>query len=208
MNYIEKIEELVKKYNGTVLSSDIDKYGIPRKYLQKLVSEGVLEKWERGVYVDVNYVEDEMFALQKKYSKIIYSHETALFIHGLSDRTPYEYSATVPSGYKVVPNISERFKIFYIKPKIYKLGTEIVKSSFGNEIRVYNIERTICDVIRSRNRVDIQILNEALKRSIKVNNFDYSLLIDYAKKLNIENIVKNYYEVLLWVEMQWVWNQK
>lgn len=197
MNYLEKIEVLIKQQNGTILSADLDKYGIPRKYLQILIAEGRLEKCDRGIYVTVDAIEDEMFAMQKKYSKLIYSHETALFMHDLSDRTPFEYSATVPSGYKVVSNVADKFKIYYVKKELHELGAISLKSSFGNQIRVYNIERTICDIIKSRSRVDIQILNEALRRYVKIKSSDYSLLMDYAKKLNIEKVLKNYLEVIL-----------
>ncbi len=197
MNYLEKIEELIKQQNGTILSADLDKLGIPRKYLQRLINEGRLERSDRGIYVAVDAIEDEMFAMQKKYSNLIYSHETALFMHNLSDRTPFEYSATVPSGYKVVSNIADRFKIYYVKKELHELGVISLKSSFGNQIRVYNIERTICDIIKSRSRVDIQIFNEALRRYVKIKSSDYSLLMDYAKKLNIETVLKNYLEVIL-----------
>ncbi len=197
MKYMEKIEELIKQQNGTILSADLDKYGIPRKYLQRMIFEGKLERCDRGVYVATDSIEDEMFAMQRKYPKLIYSHETALFIHGLSDRTPFEYSATVPSGYKVVSNVADRFKIYYVKKELHMLGVTSGKSSFGNQIIVYNIERTICDIIKSRSRVDIQILNEALKRFIGIKSSDYLLLMDYAKKLNIETVIKNYLEVLL-----------
>jgi predicted transcriptional regulator of viral defense system len=191
------IEELIRKQNGTLLSSDLDKYNIPRKYLQILVNEGKIERSSRGVYVAIDAIQDEMFAMQKKYSNLIYSHETSLFIHNLSDRTPFEYSATVPSGYKVVSNISDRFKIYYIKKELHELGVEMTESSFGNMIKVYNVERTICDIIKSRSRIDIQIINEALKRYIKRNSSDYTLLMEYAKALKIETVLKKYMEVLL-----------
>lgn len=197
MNYLMLIEELIRKQNGTLLSSDLDKYNIPRKYLQILVNEGKIERSSRGVYVAIDAIQDEMFAMQKKYSNLIYSHETSLFIHNLSDRTPFEYSATVPSGYKVVSNISDRFKIYYIKKELHELGVEMTESSFGNMIKVYNVERTICDIIKSRSRIDIQIINEALKRYIKRNSSDYTLLMEYAKALKIETVLKKYMEVLL-----------
>lgn len=197
MDYQQRIEKLIEKHNGTLLSSDIDRYQIPRIYLTMMVAEGKLERVNRGVYVSVDHVEDEMYAMQTKYPKLIYSHETALFMHGLSDRTPFEYSATVQSGYKVVTNIAERFKIFYIKNELHELGVENVYSPFGNIIRVYSIERTICDILRSRNRIDIQIINKALKQFVKLNTVDYTLLMEYAKKMKVNNVVKNYLEVLL-----------
>lgn len=197
MNYQEKLEELIKQRHGTILSSDLDKYEIPRVYLSMLVNEGKLERVDRGTYVIADAVYDEMYAMQNKYPKLIFSHETALFLHGLSNRAPFEYSATVPSGYKVVGNVSERFKVYYLKRDLYGFGIIDVNTSFGNQIKVYNVERTMCDIIRSRSRVDIQILNEALKRFVNLNSADYSLLMDYAKELKVEKTLKNYLEVLL-----------
>lgn len=197
MNYLEKLEELVQKHHGTILSADLDKNQIPRVYLQMMVAEGNLEKVDRGVYVSVDSIEDEMYAMQTKYSHIIYSHETALYLHGLSDRTPFQYSVTVPSGYKVVVNLAKRTKVYYVKKEFHEIGVVIAKSSFGNPIKVYSIERTLCDLIRSRNRVDVQILNQTLNRFVKLKTADFSKLMDLAKKFRIEAVLKHYLEVLL-----------
>jgi predicted transcriptional regulator of viral defense system len=197
MDNKKKLEKLIQEQNGTVLASDLETYNIPRTYLSIMVAEGSLEKTERGIYVSTNSIEDEMFAMQRKYNKLIYSHETALFIHGISDRTPDAYSASVPSGYKVVEKISDKFKIYYIRKDLHAMGVIKNKTSFGNEISVYSIERTICDVIRSRNRMDIQIVNDAMKRFVKIKSVDYSLLNAYARELRIESVLRNYLEVLL-----------
>ncbi len=197
MKHLEKLEKLIRKQHGTVLSSDLDLYDIPRIYLQMMVSEGKLERVERGIYVSIDSIEDELFSMQTKYPKLIYSHETALYFHGLSDRTPFEYSASVPSGYKVVGSVANRFKIYYIKKELHELGVEMIKSSHGNPIRIYNVERTLCDLIRSRNRIDIQILNDALNRFVKLKSMDNLILMDYAKKLKVESVLKRYLEVLI-----------
>lgn len=197
MSYYLKLNELIKQQNGTILSADVDRADIPRTYLAIMVSEGKLERVGVGVYVATDSVEDEMYAMQGKYSKLIYSHETALYLHGLSDRTPFEYTATVPSGYKVVDRISERIKVYYIKKENHSLGVTKVKTSFGNTIKTYNIERTICDIVRSKSRIDIQIMNEAMKRFVKIKSVDYTLLMEYAKKLKIDKALINYLEVLL-----------
>ena len=197
MNYLEKLEKLIQKQHGTVLSADLDIYEIPRIYLQMMVAEGKLERVDRGVYVSIDAIEDEMYAMQTKYPKLIYSHETALYLHGLSDRTPFEYSASVPSGYKVVESVADRFKIYYIKKELHELGLETMKSSHGNPIRAYDVERTVCDLIRSRSRIDVQILNDALKRFVKLKSADHSILLEYARKLKVEAVLKSYLEVLI-----------
>ena len=198
MDYLKKIEEIAEHQNGTLLSSDLDENGIPRAYLSMMVAEGDLEKIGRGVYVVSNQIEDEMYIFQKKYPKLIYSHETALFLHSLSDRTPFDYSATVPSGYKVVSNLSDRFKMYYVKKELHELGVTEVKTAFGNIINVYNVERTICDLLRSRSRIDIQIFSDALQRVVKNKQLESTLLLEYARKLRVESILNTYMEVLLW----------
>ena len=197
MDHPEKLKKLIQKQHGTVLSSDLDRNEIPRVYLRKMLSEGQLERVGRGVYVSVDSIEDEMYFMQTKYPKLIYSHETALYLHGLSDRAPFQYSASVPSGYKVVGNVADRFKIYYVKKELHEQGVETVKSTHGNPIRTYILERTICDLIRSRNRIDVQILNDAVKRFVKIKSADYSILMDHAKKLRVETVLKNYLEALL-----------
>lgn len=203
MDYIKRIEKIIQEQNGTILSSDLDKYKIPRIYLSMMLDDGQIERIGRGIYVLPDTLEDEMYILQKKYVNIIYSHETALFIHGLSDRTPFEYSASVPSGYKVVEGLKEKCKIYYIKKELHLMGISEDKTTFGNRIRIYNVERTVCDILRSRNRIDIQIFSDALKKAVKIKSLDYNLLLEYARKLNVENILNTYMEVLLWVEKEW-----
>lgn len=197
MDYFKKIEEIIKKQNGTLLSSDLSKYNIPRTYLSMMVAEGKIERVSRGIYVLPDAIEDEMYVMQKRYPNLIFPHETALFLHDLSDRTPFEYSATVPSGYKVVEMINYRFKIYYIKKDLHTLGVVGGKTSFRNTIKVYNIERTICDVLRSRNQMGIQIVSEALKRVIRNKSLDYILLMEYSGKFNVEKILNTYMEVLV-----------
>lgn len=71
------------------------------------------------------------------------------------------------------------------------------ETSFGNKIKVYNIERTICDILRSRNRIDIQILSDALKRVVKTKSLDYIILSEYARQFNMESILNTYMEVFI-----------
>lgn len=197
MNHQEKLEKLIEMQHGTVLSADLDSNAIPRTYLQIMVAKGELEKVDRGIYVSTDAIEDELFSIQTKYKKLIYSHETALYLHGLSDRTPFEHSVTVPSGYKVVDSVASRFKIYYIKKELHDLGVDAMKSAHGNLIRTYGLERTICDLIRSRNRIDVQIFNEALKGFVRMKSVDYTVLLRYARKMKIETVLKQYLEMLI-----------
>ncbi len=196
-NHEQLILDIARSQSGTLLTSDLTEQNIPRSYLHKLVSEGVLDKVSRGVYVMTDAIEDVMFYLQRKYPQIIYSHETALFIHGLTDRTPAVYTATVPSGYKAVQNLSENCKLYYMKRAYHDLGQIEGETSFGNTIRLYDRERTICDLIRNRNTIDTHIRTEALKKFVVSPSANFMLLSDYARNLRVETPLHQYLEVLL-----------
>ena len=127
----------------------------------------------------------------------MYSHETALFFHDLTDRTPITYSVTVPSGYKVVKALGDRSKIYYTKRDLHQMGIMEKAISFNNPVKIYNIERTICDILRSRIRIDPQILTDALKMVVQIETLNYTLLSEYAKTLKVEKILNMYIEVLL-----------
>jgi len=197
LTYIERIKAILQEHNGLIFTKDITENNIPRVYLASLVKTGEIERVSRGVYVDTNKIEDEMYYLQVKYPKLIYSHETALFFHGLTDRTPFEYSATVPSGYQVMSRVSESMNLYYIKKMLHQEDIVTMMTSFGNNINVYSIERTICDIVRSRNRMDSQIVNEALKRLPNRSEMDFSKVMMIANTMKIEKIVRGYLEVLL-----------
>jgi predicted transcriptional regulator of viral defense system len=140
---------------------------------------------------------DEMAILQIKYKKTIFSHETALYLHDLTDRTPLFYTVTVPAGYNATTLKAEGIKVFFVNSDLYLLGLITMKSPHENDVKTFDLERTICDLIRSRNQVDVQFVNDALKRYVVNKTRNIDLLYRYAKYFGIQKIVRQYIEVLL-----------
>ena len=130
-------------------------------------------------------------------AKIIFSHDTALFLNQLSDRTPFEHSVTIPSNTKLSKQLQEECICYYIKPELYKLGEINLKTTFGNVVRTYNAERTICDLLRSRSRLDEETVIGAVKRYAESTDKNLNLLSEYASQLGVSKIAKRYMEVLL-----------
>jgi predicted transcriptional regulator of viral defense system len=150
-----------------------------------------------GVYISPNALPDKMYVEQLRKPKIIFSHETALFFHDLTDRDPISYSVTVPQGYNTSALISENFNVFTVKQEFYELGVIQMKTIFGHKVRAYCLERTICDCIRSRNRMDIAITTDAMKRYAKRKDKNLHLLMKYAKSFQVTKSLRSYMEVLL-----------
>ena len=196
-NPIEKIRDILKDQNGILLTSDLSKFGIPRTYLSTLLKNGEIQRISRGVYSAVNYMTDEMAITQAKYKGAIFSHETALYLLGLTDRTPLFYSVTVPAVYNATPLKASGVKVFFVNRGLYLVGVITIKSPHGNDIKTFNLDRTICDVLRSRNKIDIQFVNEALKKYVIHKERNIDQLYDYAKQFRIQKTVREYIEVLL-----------
>ena len=197
LTQLERIKKILKDQHGTLLTSDLAKPNIPRTYLSVLERNGEIERVSRGVYKVANSLEDELFSFQARFKSSIYSHETALYLHDLTDKTPLSYSISVPVGYHSISLKKSGHKIFYVNRSLFDLGVISMKSSHGNEIRTTNLERTICDVLRSRNQIDVQLINESLKRYVGKKERNIDLLYSYAKKFRIQNIVRAYIEILL-----------
>ena len=196
MNDEEKVLELIKKNNGTIKTSDIVSQNINKMSLVRLVKKGLIERIERGLYIDSSKMEDSYFIFQYKCPKAIFSHETALYFHDLSDRTPIELMVTVPSGYnsRLLKNAKYRFS--YIKEDLYELGKTTITTQYGNDIYCYDIERTICDIIKDKNKIEKYQFKDALKRYTELKVKDIAKLYKYAEKFNIKDEVKKYIEVL------------
>lgn len=191
------LNKLISQGNGVLLASAAVEAGISRMQLSKYVTDGLLERTGRGIYVKAGEMNDELYTLQQRAKKIIYSHETALFLHGMTDRTPFRYSATVPSGYKPSENVKESCKVYYIKPALADMGRTELPTGMGHSVFAYDVERTVCDVLRSRNRIDTQFFTEALKNYTSRKDMNLNRLAQYAQELGVYKLLRQYLEVLL-----------
>ena len=192
----DKVLEIINKNNGILKTEDLIKEKINTVVLTRLVRKGVIERVARGLYIDSNSIEDSYFIFQYKCPKAIFSHETALYFHDLSDRTPIELMVTVPSKYNSRLLKNSEYKFSYIKEELYELGKMKIKTPYGNEIYCYDVERTICDIIRDKNKIEKYQYTDALKRYASLKVKDISKLYRYAEKFNIKAEVKQYIEVL------------
>lgn len=197
MTYADQILKIANNNNGIVTSAQVTKDGILRQHLKVLVDKGLLEHSGRGLYIIPTVFDDEMFNLQMRFKRGIFSHETALFLMDLTDRTPVKYSLTFPLGYNTTALNSENVKYYRVKDNLYELGITTTKSPGGNNIRLYNAERTLCDILKGRSSTDIQIVTDAFKRYTRLEKKDIPLLSKYAKLFRVEKKLRSYLEVLL-----------
>lgn len=196
MSTLETLKRIATE-NGIISNKIAAENGISRATLANLCKKNKLSRVSAGQYILSDDLEDEMFSLSKRSGLIVFSHESALFLNNISERTPFEHTVTIPSSKKLSRSISEKCKIYYIKDELIDMGKTMRLTSMGNSVPVYDIDRTICDIIRSRNRMADETFLSSLKLYAASNKKNLFNLSTYADFMGITNTVRKYMEVLL-----------
>ena len=193
----DNLQSLFNQNGGTITTAQANDVGISNERLRLLVNSGELERVSFGVYVSPNELIDKMYIAQLRRPKIIYSHETALFLHDLTDRDPINYTVTVPTGYNPTRLREDGFEVFTIKRELYEVGVSQISTMFGHWVTVYDLERTVCDCLRSRSQMDIAIVTDAMKRYARRKEKNLNILMQMAETFGVGKPLRSYMEVLL-----------
>lgn len=197
MDTADAVKKILNKNDGWLQLKEVLDMGINKQSFYNYVKESSLERVAHGIYVADDVWVDAMYLIHLRSDQVIFSHETALFLHGMTDREPSYYSVTVKTGYNPHRLKEDGIKAYTIKDELHEMGLAQAKTPFGHMVPVYDKERTLCDIVRSRSNVELQVFQEALKSYGKQQDKNLRALLQYAAALNITTILKPYLEVLL-----------
>ncbi|MGM9873345.1 MAG: abortive infection protein [Bacilli bacterium] len=198
MTNTDHIEKIINSNKGYITRKEINENGIPSFFLYDYVKKNNLIKYGTGFYARNDWIKDDYLVFQYLYPKYIFSFFSAAYLHGLGDYNPPFLEVTGPKNYRPFP-LPKNGIITHTDTlkETYNIGIIEVETIFGNKIKVYDIEKTVCDFIKYRKKIDsesfVKCLNLYKKRIDKnVNN-----LMKYAKIMGIEDKVFSLMEVLL-----------
>ena len=197
MDKNDVLQSMIEQNNGYLITSQAVAAGITKPYLSKYVIDHHMEKAAHGIYNEEDVWPDELFIMQMRSKAVVFCGETALFLHGMTDREYSKICVSVPAKYNASHFKNTNVEVRYVQDKIYNLGVCEVKSSSGNFVRAYDKERCICDLIRDRKKYEVQLFQTAMKEYMTNKDKRISLLIEYAEKLSIRDEVMKYVEVLV-----------
>ena len=197
MDFMAELAVIAKEHGGIIDTKTAAEHGISKAMLYNLCKNDKIHRIVKGQYILPDEMQDELLSISKRSDQIIFSHETALFLHGISDRTPFEHTITAPSDCTPSAAIKSECKVYYIKPELFEMGKSSLPTPAGNMVPVYDLERTICDVIRSRNKLGTETFLSALKMYAASPKKNLNKLNTYATQLRIANVLRQYLEVLL-----------
>ena len=183
--------------SGMLLTKNAIQGGIKKDEFYRFIAANHFEKAAHGIYLSPEAWEDESFVLHQRCPQAVFSHDEALFYHGLTDREPMQQTLTIYSGYNTQKLKESGIKVFTVKKELLNVGKIIVENSYGHKIPVYDLERTICDLMRSRRYFEIQDFQTAIKTYVKRQDKDLNKLMTYAPLFRVEKRIRQYMEVLL-----------
>lgn len=197
MNNEEKILIQMQKNNGMITTNEVEQMGIARKTLTRMLEKGIIERESQGLYILPNSWGDEYYNLVFSTKNAVFSHATALYLYGLSERVPLIYEISVINSYNASLKTRENVKLYFVSKDIFELGKTKIQSPQGKNVPVYDIERCLCDILKNKESQDIEIIKYAYKTYVKSPKKNIYKLMEYAKKLKVEEEVNSYLEVLL-----------
>ena len=187
--YTNIIKQIMVENNGMLSTRFIEPLNISRQYLKIMQNDNEIINISRGIYTFPNVFEDSYYSFQQKYKKAIFSHMNALYFYEMTEEFPSNYTITVPLKYHV-EKMSEKHAVFYVSEKIYELGMIDVKTPSRNIVKAYDKERCICDIIRSKNRMDPEQVEKAVKLYINSKDKDMKKLYNYSEIMGIKDKVQ------------------
>jgi len=197
MKKFEILKQLLQENKGFIKTSEAVQNGISKTYFINYAKKHGLDRVAHGVYMSQETWEDGMYVIQARYPKLIFSHETALYLLNLAEREPTQYTVTMRAGTNSTGLTKHGVKVYKIKDELFDEGMIETQSPAGHTVRTYNIERTVCDLFRSRRNIEIQELQTAIKEYIRLKEKNIPLLMRYAKAFSVEKSIRQYLEVLL-----------
>ena len=193
----EQLDRLLTEHDGMLQTAQVIASGIVKPIFYEYVKEKNLQQVAHGIYVSEDAWVDAMFLLHLRCNQAVFSHESALFFHDLTDREPSKYSVTVRRGYSPTRLKAEGLSVYTMKPELFDVGLSSGQTPFGHTVPVYDMERTICDLLRSRSRIEIQTFQGALKAYARRKDKNLRALMQYAGMFKVEKILRQYLDVLL-----------
>lgn len=174
----------------TLSSKQITCLGFARIYITMLEKENKIFKVARGIYsIDKNISIDPFFEFQKSNKKIIYSCFSSLYLQKEYSYYPKNIQISVPQGYNATRYTN--CDVFYNNLDNYGVGKTSIELN-GNKIYLYDLERSICDIIKDENRFDKREYNKLINYYFNKDNINYQKLLEYSKLLKVSKKVQQY----------------
>ena len=192
------VYQVFKSNGGILRTSQLNELGLYSRQINKLVENGEIIRIKRGFYELVGNIYPEEVTIARLFPNAVIFLESALMIYGYTDRIPSSWQIAVDrnsekSQYQIDYPLID---VFYMESKLLDVGVDINQIE-GVDVKMFNRDRTICDVLRHESKIEREVFSNAIQRYVKDPKKDIKKLLKYSKVLNIKNKVQTYIGVWL-----------
>ena len=189
--------ETVENKKQFISSFEVKKQGRTAYYkMLQDARQGSMVCIRRGIYADVEQLTDTMIDLSLVVPGGILCLFSAWNIHGLTTSLPQAYHVAIKRGRKISLPPFPQIELHHLTEALLKIGIE-EKNVSGYNIEIYNLERCVCDAVKYRNKVGIDVCSEIVNNYLNRPERNITLLMDYANKLRITKTLEKYLEIKL-----------
>lgn len=190
------IQTLFAKSGGVLTTQELNEAGVSYYFIKKLLQAGRIERIKQGVYRWAEGTEDEWLEVAKIVPQGIFCLFSAALLHQLSTFVPAAYHLAIPWKDKVTLPDYPPVQLYFWKDNQYERGTTTHERA-GFALQVYDLEKTVCDFIKFRNKVGMDSTKEVVRSYLNRKDRNLNKLMDYSRKLKISSVVEQYLEVLV-----------
>lgn len=192
------IYKAFRENGGILRTSELNNLGLSSRQINKLLESGQIIRIKRGFYELSDSIFPEEVVIARLFPNSVIFLESALMIYDYTDRMPTAWQIAVDrDSEKMQYQIDyPQINVFYMESKLLQVGVDIIQIE-GVDVKIFNRDRTICDVLRYGNKLEREVFSNAIQRYVKDPKINIRRLIEYSEVFNIKNKVQTYIGVWL-----------
>lgn len=195
----EMLMRIFNKNSGFAETRELVDNGISLYYIKKFEDADVIERIKKGLYKLSNTESsdfDEFVTISALIPGGVLCLLSALSYYGLTTYTPWEHYVAILRSRKKLTSITHPpIKYIYFSKKQYELGITEVQVGDAS-FQIYDMEKTICDIVRFKNKYGLDIMKKALKNYLNKKDRNLFKLRKYGKELKVKDM-ERYLEVII-----------
>lgn len=195
---IDKMKNEFEKQGGILKTSELSDLGLSSRQIKKLLDEEIIIKIKHGYYEFSGSIPREEIVIARLFPNAVIFLESALMHYEYTDRIPSAWQIAVNKNSEKSQYKMDNFFVepYYLEPKFIEVGVNRIILE-GITIKIYDRDRTICDVLRYEKKIEKEVFSNAIQRYIKDHKKNIRKLFEYADVFNIKNKVQTYVGVWL-----------
>ena len=194
---MDKILKYIKKKGGYARQTELREHGFQSRDITELFKEGVLEKVQPGIYKLKNSdITSGLVDVSKAIPQAVIALASALAHHELTTFNPSKVHLAIPNDSKPPKLNFPPVEVYYFRERQYEAGIDEIKVH-GHTVRIYNQEKTVCDMFRYRNKLGEDLALEGLKNYIDRPDANLNKLQEYMKICRVKTVMKPYLKAIV-----------